>query len=233
MPPSSAGCSRAITNVGEVTGPRTSRPLPTPWVNVVLPAPSSPLSTTRSPGSSRSASPAPRSRIAPASGTSKMNVRSGRRSSTLGVSRRISRKPWRSQNRIVEGSSSRATTVRSSKPWAASTAASINALATPCPWWPGATPKRRRYIVDPSGSSTSAATSSPRRLAMSPPWWDSSSARSSSDSRSAAAGGSSGGRPSNAGSTTARTSAAASGPTSRTSTRAGRVTLSSAAGRRR
>ena len=49
-PAPSGGCTRAITKVGEVTSPRTPRPAPIPWVKVVLPAPSSPLSTTRSPG---------------------------------------------------------------------------------------------------------------------------------------------------------------------------------------
>ena len=55
----SDGCTRAITNVGEVTSPRTPSPAPSPWVNVVLPAPSSPLSTTRSPARSWPASERP------------------------------------------------------------------------------------------------------------------------------------------------------------------------------
>src|SRR5262249_8596416 len=58
-PPVSEGCTRAITKVGEVIGPRTPRPAPIPWTRVVLPAPRSPLSTTRSPGSSTAASRLP------------------------------------------------------------------------------------------------------------------------------------------------------------------------------
>src|SRR5579864_67562 len=46
------GCTRAITNVGDVTGPRTPSPAPIPWVRVVLPAPSPPLRITRSPARS-------------------------------------------------------------------------------------------------------------------------------------------------------------------------------------
>ena len=49
-PPTRLGCVRASTKVGLVTGPRTPRPSPIPRVSVVLPAPSGPLSTTRSPG---------------------------------------------------------------------------------------------------------------------------------------------------------------------------------------
>ena len=113
-PPTSLGCTRAMTKVGEVTAPRTPRPAPSPWVNVVLPAPSEPVSTIRSPGASWPATERPRPRIASASGAWKTAVRSGRRSSTFGGSRRISWNPCRSQNRIVAGSSSRATTVRSS-----------------------------------------------------------------------------------------------------------------------
>ena len=36
------GCTRAMTNVGDVTGPRTPSPAPSPCVSVVLPAPSGP-----------------------------------------------------------------------------------------------------------------------------------------------------------------------------------------------
>ena len=39
-PPTSDGCTRAITNVGDVIGPRTERPAPIPLVIAVLPAPS-------------------------------------------------------------------------------------------------------------------------------------------------------------------------------------------------
>ena len=35
---------------GEVTAPLTPSPAPIPWVSAVLPAPSGPVSTTRSPG---------------------------------------------------------------------------------------------------------------------------------------------------------------------------------------
>ncbi len=207
-----------MTKVGEVMSPRMSSPWPTPWVKVVLPAPSSPLSTTRSPAASCPASARPISRIDSASGASNRKVRNGRRSSTLGEARRISRKPWRSQNRRVRGSSSRVTTVRSSKPWAASTAASISTLAMPWPWAFGSTPKRRRYMVLPLGSSTSAPTSSPSNRATRPPAPFASSAASSVRlSLRAAAGGSSSGRASKAGSTTARTSSAPSGPTWRIS----------------
>ena len=45
----------AITNVGLVTSPRTPRPAPIPLVRVVLPAPRSPVRTSRSPGARRSA----------------------------------------------------------------------------------------------------------------------------------------------------------------------------------
>ena len=56
-PSASEGWTRAITNVGEVTSPRTPSPAPRPCVNVVLPAPSSPLSTIRSPAASSAARP--------------------------------------------------------------------------------------------------------------------------------------------------------------------------------
>ena len=216
-PAFNAGCSRAITNVGEVTSPRTRSPAPIPCVNVVFPAPSSPLSTIRSPGASCPASEDPSSRIVSASGASNRNVRSGLRSSTFGGSRRISRNPCRSQNRRVFGSSSRATTVRSSKPSAASTAASMSTRAMPRPCAAGATPNRRRYIVVPTGSSTSPPTSSPSRVTSSPPPLPSSRPSDSSVSVSAAAGGSSGGRTSKAARTTASTRVALSGPTRRTS----------------
>ena len=49
------GCTRAMTKVGEVTGPRTPSPSPMPWVSVVLPAPRPPVSTTRSPGAQQRA----------------------------------------------------------------------------------------------------------------------------------------------------------------------------------
>ena len=62
-PSPSGGWTRAITKVGEVTAPRTPRPSPRPRVRVVLPAPSSPVSRTRSPGRSSAASRRPRSRI--------------------------------------------------------------------------------------------------------------------------------------------------------------------------
>ena len=48
-----------MTNVGEVTGSRTPSPAPIPWVSAVLPAPSGPTRTTRSPARSSSASSRP------------------------------------------------------------------------------------------------------------------------------------------------------------------------------
>src|ERR1700733_3661544 len=54
-PPLSGGWTRAMTNVGEVTGPRTSSPWPMPCTRVVLPAPSGPVSTIRSPALSTAA----------------------------------------------------------------------------------------------------------------------------------------------------------------------------------
>src|SRR5689334_8245475 len=65
----SGGCTRAITNVGEVIGPRTPSPSPIPWVSVVLPAPSPPLRITRSPARSTVASERPRARISAAVAT--------------------------------------------------------------------------------------------------------------------------------------------------------------------
>src|ERR1700721_3502752 len=44
-----AGCTRASTNVGEVTGPSTSIAAAIPLVSTVFPAPSGPESTTTSP----------------------------------------------------------------------------------------------------------------------------------------------------------------------------------------
>ena len=40
-------CTRAMTKVGDVTGPRTPRPTASPWVSVVLPAPSGPSAPRR------------------------------------------------------------------------------------------------------------------------------------------------------------------------------------------
>src|ERR1700722_17598193 len=62
----SGGCTRAITNVGDVTGPRTPRPSPIPWVRVVLPAPSPPRSITRSPARRAVARDLPSARISAA-----------------------------------------------------------------------------------------------------------------------------------------------------------------------
>src|SRR6185437_1468475 len=60
---------RAITNVGEVIGPRTPSPSPIPWVRVVLPAPSPPLRITRSPACSTVARDRPSERICAAVAT--------------------------------------------------------------------------------------------------------------------------------------------------------------------
>ena len=92
-----------MTNVGDVIGPRTPSPSPSPWVNVVLPAPRSPTRSTRSPARSRVASSAPIRRIDSASGASTTRPPSARCSSTFGGSRRTSRKPCFSQNAIVSG----------------------------------------------------------------------------------------------------------------------------------
>src|SRR5215470_16070954 len=59
-----------MTNVGEVTGPRTRSPVPIPWTSVVLPAPRGPASTTTSPARSSPDSRSPSSRIWAAPGTS-------------------------------------------------------------------------------------------------------------------------------------------------------------------
>ena len=53
----------ASVNVGLVIGSVTPRPAPKPWANAVFPAPRSPASSTRSPGSARAASAAARSRV--------------------------------------------------------------------------------------------------------------------------------------------------------------------------
>src|SRR3954447_25737349 len=58
-----------MTKVGEVIGPRTFMPSPRPWVSVVLPAPRSPVSTTRSPGRRRAPRRRPRSCMAVAVAT--------------------------------------------------------------------------------------------------------------------------------------------------------------------
>src|SRR5215472_15300350 len=63
--PASGGCTRAMTKVGEVTGPRTPSPAPMPWTRVVLPAPSGPARITRSPARSSAARRRPRSRMSP------------------------------------------------------------------------------------------------------------------------------------------------------------------------
>ncbi len=210
-----------MTNVGEVMGPRTFSPAPSPWANVVLPAPSSPLSTTRSPARSCPASERPRARIESASGTSNRKVLRGRRSSTFGSWRRTSRKPRRSQKPTVAGSSSRATTVRSSNSWASVTAAWISRAAMPCPCAWGRTPKRRTYMVVPTGSRTRPPTGSPSSRASNPPRCERSSANDATVSVRAAAGGSSGGRASKAGRMVSSSVAASAGPTGRISTLTG------------
>src|SRR5258708_7078672 len=58
-----------MTNVGEVTGPRTSSPWPMPCTSVVFPAPRGPVTTSRSPARSSPASRRPSSRIRAAVGT--------------------------------------------------------------------------------------------------------------------------------------------------------------------
>src|SRR3954469_20335564 len=58
-----------MTNVGEVTGPRTFSPSPIPCVSVVLPAPSRPVITSRSPARSSPASRTPSSRMSRSVGT--------------------------------------------------------------------------------------------------------------------------------------------------------------------
>src|SRR6185437_16262755 len=65
----SDGCTRAITNVGDVIGPRTPSPSPIPWVRVVLPAPSPPVRITRSPACSTVARDRPSERICAAVAT--------------------------------------------------------------------------------------------------------------------------------------------------------------------
>ena len=123
-----------------------------------------------------------------------MKVRSGRRSSTFGDSRRISRNPWRSQNSMVVGQLLAGDHGQVLVALAASTAASIR--AGPRRRGPGGRGRRRTGAGTwsmPTGSSTRAPTSSPSRLAISPPWWRAASASISSVSLSAAAGGSSAG----------------------------------------
>src|SRR3954452_1141905 len=58
-----------MTNVGEVPAPRTPRPAPSPWVRVVLPAPRSPVSSTRSPARSTVSTRSPSARVSEASGS--------------------------------------------------------------------------------------------------------------------------------------------------------------------
>src|SRR3954453_9989005 len=53
-----------MTKVGEVTGIRVPSPAPIPCTKTVLPAPSGPTRTTRSPGRATAATAAPSSRIA-------------------------------------------------------------------------------------------------------------------------------------------------------------------------
>ena len=57
----SGRCTRAITKVGEVTSPRTPSPAPMPCASAVLPAPSGPVSSSRSPARSTPASRRPNS----------------------------------------------------------------------------------------------------------------------------------------------------------------------------
>ena len=58
-----------MTNVGEVTGSRTPSPAPIPWVSAVLPAPSGPTRTTRSPGRSTSARARPSAWVSSGAGS--------------------------------------------------------------------------------------------------------------------------------------------------------------------
>src|SRR5690625_6632082 len=70
-----------MMNVGEATCPRTPSLEPIPWVSVVLPAPRSPVRTTRSPARSRPASRLPSSRVVCGSGS--CQVRSEEHTSEL------------------------------------------------------------------------------------------------------------------------------------------------------
>src|SRR6185312_1160061 len=68
---------RERTNVGEMMPSRTPSPAPSPWVNVVLPAPSSPLSSRRSPGLSTPPIRAASARVASASRVPSSAVQTG------------------------------------------------------------------------------------------------------------------------------------------------------------
>src|SRR5690606_7982349 len=63
-------CSRAMTKVGEVTRPSTPRPAAIPRVSAVLPAPSGPSSTTRSPARNSAASRRPNASVSSTVGSS-------------------------------------------------------------------------------------------------------------------------------------------------------------------
>src|SRR5690625_2200455 len=67
-----------MMNVGELIRPRTPRPAPMPWVSVVLPAPRSPVSTTRSPARRNAAKCRPNAVVRALVGQSTCSCQCGR-----------------------------------------------------------------------------------------------------------------------------------------------------------
>ena len=141
-----------MTNVGEVTAPRTPQPAPRPWVKVVLPAPELTGEHDEVPGLQRSADPLaqlahlvgvrPR-RTTWASVVAQLDVR---RADRVGRT-----KPCRSQNPMVAGQ----LLAGQHDERLAADGGAVRGLdqggGHPWPWASGTTPKRRS--VSPSGTA--------------------------------------------------------------------------------